>query len=157
MVLKRKVILFVATLFVVAVGNHTSHAQGFNSNKIAFTNFITRMYENNPFEGVKVVEDYDDVYLISVVSLVPSNYPSESTMTRVAEVKSRAQASRHLNGASITLDMIVTTHENSNGNITTEMVEKLHERSFGHVETMELLTIIKKTEQYIYVYSLKIE
>ena len=111
------------------------------------------MYDNNPFEGVKVVEDYDDAYLVSVVALDPSRYSSESVMNRVAEVKARAQASRYFNGASITLDMIVTTNEDGNGKVTTEMVEKLHEWSFGYVESMELLTTIKKAGQEIFIYS----
>lgn len=157
MVLRRKIILFVTTLFVVAVGNHTSHAQGFNGDKIAFTNFITRMYDNNPFEGIKVVEDYDDTYLISVVSLVPSSYPSESTMTRVAEVKSRAQASRYLNGADITLDMILTTKDDGKGNVSTEIIERIHEGSFGYVKALELLTILNKDGKQIYIYSTKLK
>ena len=157
MVLRRKKILFVTTLFVVAVGYHTSHAQGFNGDKIAFTNFITRMYDNNPFEGVKVVEDYDDTYLISVVSLVPSSYPSESTMTRVAEIKSRAQASRFLNGADITLEMVVTTKDDGKGTVSTEMIERIHEGHFGHIKALELLTIIHKDGNTIYVYSIKLQ
>jgi hypothetical protein len=153
-----KKMLAVATMLImVSATISTVNAQGFNGNKIAFTNFVTRMYENNPFEGVKVVEDYDDVYLISVVALDSAKYSSEAIMNRVAEVKARAQALRFFNGASITLDMVVTTREDDNGTITTEMVEKLHEKSFGYVESMEMLTVIDKTEQYVYVYSLMIK
>lgn len=46
-----------------------SYGQGFNDDKIARTNFIKRMYKNSPFEGVKLVEDYDNEYIISVLSL----------------------------------------------------------------------------------------
>lgn len=157
MVLSGKKIIVLAALFVVASGIQTSHAQGFNGDKIAFIKFVSRMYDNNPFEGVKIVEDYDDAYLLSVVALSAKNYPSESTMTRVAEVKSRAQASRYLNGADITTDMIVTTREDGKGNVSTEMIEKIHEASFGYVGALELLTIINTEDNIIYIYSTKLK
>lgn len=152
MVLTRNVLAAVTLLIMGSATIPTVNAQGFDGDKIAFTNFITRMYENNPFEGVKVVEDYDDAYIISVVAMDSAKYSSEAIMNRVAEVKARAQASRFFNGASITLDMVVTTREDGNDTITTEMVEKLHEKSFGYVGAMELLTVIDKSVQKIYVY-----
>lgn len=157
MVLKRNTISLLALLVAMIATIHDSYAQGFNGDKVAFINFVSRMYENSPFEGVKIVEDYDDAYIISVVSLSSSNYPFESTMTRVAEVKSRAQASRYINGAEITLDMIVTTKEDGKGNVSTEIVEKIHEGSFGYVDSLELLTILNKNGQNIYVYSTKLK
>ncbi len=33
------------------------------------TRFLVRMYENAPFEGVKVVDDYDHRFLLSVLLL----------------------------------------------------------------------------------------
>lgn len=155
MVLKRNTISLLALLVAMIATIHDTYAQGFNGDKVAFINFVSRMYENSPFEGVKIVEDYDDAYLISVVSLPASNYPSESTMTRVAEVKARAQASRFINGADITLDMIITTKEDGKGNSSTEIIEKIHEGSFGHVEALELLTIFSINGKNVYVYSLK--
>lgn len=156
MVLKKNIILVVAFITAITTLGQVQ-AQGFNGDKVAFTNFVIRMYDNSPFEGVKIVEDYDDAYLLSVVALSVKNYPSESTMTRVAEVKSRAQASRYINGADITMDMIVTTKDDGKGNVSTELIEKIHEGSFGHIESLELLTIIQKNDYTIYVYSTKIK
>ena len=42
-------------------------AQSYNQEKTALTNFLVRMYENAPFNGVRAVEDYDNAYLMSVV------------------------------------------------------------------------------------------
>lgn len=156
MVLTKNNVIVAAMLIVASVTMPTVNAQGYNGDRIAFTNFVTRMYDNNPFEGVKIVEDYDDVYLISVVALDSAKYSSLATMNRVAEVKARAQASRFFNGASITLDMVVTTRETSNGITTTDMVERLHERSFGYVESMELLTIIPHNSDVIYIFVTKL-
>ena len=69
----------------------SSNAQSFNEEKTAFANFIKRMHVAAPFDGVKIVEDYDKKYLISVVALDKSKYANASTLNRVAQVKSQAQ------------------------------------------------------------------
>lgn len=51
-----------------------SFSQGFNEDKTALTNFLTRMYKAKPFEGVKIIEDYDDSYILSVLSLENGKY-----------------------------------------------------------------------------------
>ena len=40
------------------------YAQSYNQEKVALTNFLVRMYKTEPFEGVKVVSDYDNNYLL---------------------------------------------------------------------------------------------
>lgn len=78
-------------------------AQGYSSDKVAFTNLLVRMYKNAPFEGVRAVNDYDNSYLISVLALDPAKYKNnESVINRIASVKAMAQASRFLNGSNIT-------------------------------------------------------
>lgn len=62
-------------------------AQNYNQERIALTNFLVRMYENAPFDGVKAVEDYDNAYLMSVVKLDKAKYKSDSAINRVASVK----------------------------------------------------------------------
>ena len=61
----------------------SSYSQSINEDKTALTNFIKRMYNSAPFEGVKVIDDYDHQYFISVLSLERSKYPNESMMFRV--------------------------------------------------------------------------
>ena len=63
-------------------------SQSFNEDKVAFSNYIQRMYKFKPFEGVKIVEDYDDAYLISVLSLPLDKYPNQSTMMRCGRCES---------------------------------------------------------------------
>ena len=74
-------------------------SQSFNSENIAMRNFITRMYNSQPWSGVKVFLDYENKYLISLVELNPANYKTENEMVRVAEIKSRSQVSQFLNGS----------------------------------------------------------
>lgn len=50
------------------------------------------MYNAKPFEGVKVIDDYDHQYFISVISLETDKYSNPSIMNRVAQVKSQSQA-----------------------------------------------------------------
>ena len=115
-------------------------AQGYNTEKTALTNFLVRMYENAPFEGVRAVDDYEQQYLISVLTLEKAKYTNESMMFRVAGVKAMSQASRFFNGSSITSDLIIRTTEKSDGTGDTEMIETINEKSVGFVKSLELLT-----------------
>lgn len=127
-----------------------SFAQSFNSDKTAFSNFIKRMYTSSPFEGVKIVDDYDHQYLISVISIEKAKYTSESTMNRVAQVKAQSQANTFLNGSNITMDMVIRTTETKdstqNSQTIVESVETIKENSAGFTQGMELLTNFDNSE-----------
>ena len=131
------------TFFLALAFSLSANAQSFNDDKTAFTNFLKRMYTATPFEGVKIVDDYDHQYLISVISLEKAKYTSESIMNRVAQVKAQSQASTFLNGATISMDMVITTKEtkDSTDNVTTiiETVEQIKQNSVGFSRGLELL------------------
>ena len=133
----KKLILGVVLL---VIGTTASFAQGYNTERTALTNFLIRMYENAPFEGVRAVDDYEQQYLISVLTLEKAKYPNESAMFRVAGVKAMSQASRFFNGSSITSDLIIRTSEKSDGTGDTEMIETINEKSVGFVKALEMLT-----------------
>lgn len=114
--------------------------QSYNQEKTALTNFLVRLYENAPFDGVKAVEDYGNAYLMSVVSLDKSKYTDERKLGRVASVKAMSQASRFFNGSSITEDLIIRTEENADGSTNTEIIENIREHSAGYVKQLEQLT-----------------
>lgn len=131
--------LFLSALMVVA--SLSLMAQSYNQERTALTNFLIRMYENAPFEGVRAVDDYEQQYLISVLTLDPTKYGgNESAMFRVAGVKAMSQASRFFNGSSITTDLIIRTSEKSDGSNDVEMIETINEKSVGFVKNLELLT-----------------
>lgn len=132
----RKVIL--SLLFGLSV--ICGFAQNYNQERTALTNFLVRMYENAPFDGVKAVEDYDNAYLMSVVKLDKTKYKSESVLNRVASVKAMSQASRFFNGSNITDDMIIRTTEKADGSSDTEIIENIRENSVGYVKQLEQLT-----------------
>lgn len=119
-------------------------AQSFNEDKTAFGNFLKRMYNNTPFEGVKIVDDYNQQYLVSVISLDKSKYNNESTMNRVAQVKAQSQANTFVNGASISMDMVITTTEVKDSlnrtETITQSVESIKQNSMGFTQGLELLT-----------------
>ena len=116
------------------------YSQSFNADKTALTNFLIRMYKHAPFD-VKVVNDYNDNYLVSAVVLDPAKYGgNESTMLRVASVKAMSQASRYFNGSQISMDLIITTTEQSDGEVNTEVIEKIKENSIGYVNQLEHLS-----------------
>ena len=132
-----KKLFIVITICAVSI---STMAQGYNTEKTDLTNFLVRMYENAPFEGVRAVDDYEQQYLISVLTLEKAKYTNESVMFRVAGVKAMSQASRFFNGSSITSDLIIRTTEKSDGIGDTEMIETINEKSVGFVKSLELLT-----------------
>lgn len=133
-------------------------AQGFSSDKVAFTNFLVRMYNNAPFEGVRAVNDYDNAYLISVLALDGEKYKkNESIISRVASVKAMAQASRYLNGSNITQEMIIHTTEKTDGTSDVEILELIHENSVGYVKAMELLTnFVRSDGKQVFIFASKL-
>lgn len=133
--MKRVVIAIISGVCVFC-----SYAQSYNHERTALTNFLVRMYENAPFDGVRAVEDYDNAYLMSVVKLDKAKYKTEAALNRVASVKAMSQASRFFNGSSMTDDMIIRTTQNSDGTSDTEITENIREHSAGYVKQLELLS-----------------
>lgn len=118
------------------------YSQGYNDSKTSLSNFVKRMYNLTQFEGVKVIDDYDKQYFISLISVEKVKYPSLSTMNRVAQVKSRQQANTFFNGSTISSDLVIKTTEtkdSSSTETTVEMIESMRENSFGFVQGLELL------------------
>lgn len=118
----------------------SSNAQSYDEEKMAMTNFIIRMYRNAPFEGVKVFMDYENSYLLSILSLDSAKYQNASAMNRVAGVKAMSQASRYFNGSDITTDLIIHSTEHADGSGDSEIIETIRERSAGYVKALEYLT-----------------
>lgn len=145
-----KKLCIVITMCAISI---STMAQGYNIERTALTNFLVRMYENAPFEGVRAVDDYEQQYLISVLTLEKTKYPNESAMFRVAGVKAMSQASRFFNGSSITSDLIIRTTEKSDGSGDTEMIDIINEKSVGFVKSLELLTNFDiGNERMVFIY-----
>ena len=131
------------SLLSIVLCTITLLAQNYNQDKTALANFLIRMYEDAPFEGVKAVEDYDNAYLMSVVKLDRAKYKNDSALNRVASVKSMSQASHYFNGSNITEDLIIRTTEKADSMTDTEIIENIREHSVGYVKQLELLTNFK--------------
>ena len=154
---------FSIIFFLMLVMSDHLFSQSFNDDKTAFTNFLKRMHTATPFEGVKVVDDYDHEYLISVISLEKAKYTSNAIMNRIAQVKAQSQASTFLNGATISMDMVITTKEtkDSINNVKTivETVEEIKQNSVGFSQGLELLINFESSDNlrmvFVYVRELK--
>jgi hypothetical protein len=146
-------------LFLLFIIMSTSvFSQSYNTEKTALSNFLIRMYKNAPYD-VKIVEDYDNHYLVSAVMLDPVKYGgNENAMLRVASVKAMSQASRYFNGSSITADLVITTKEDAQGNANTEIVEKIRENSIGYVKQLEHLSNFTNDEgKQVFIYLKQVE
>lgn len=146
-------ILFLSFTFVVS----NMKAQSINEEKTALSNFIKRMYNAVPFEGVKIMDDYSSQYLVSVLSLDKAKYPNSTTMTRIAQVKAQSQASSYINGTSVSTDLIIKTTETTEQGETKsvlETLESIREKGNGFVNGMELLTNfdIEEGKRHLFIY-----
>ena len=144
-------------LLVLFFGSMSSYAQSFNEEKTSMVNFLKRMYNSSPFEGVKIVDDYDHQYLVSVLSLDKTKYTSTSIMNRVAQVKAQSQANNYLNGSTISSDLIIKTTEQKNGeksSTVVETIESIKENAIGFSQGLELLNNFEdeKTKRIVFIY-----
>ena len=149
--MKKILILFSLFLSLSAFG------QSFNEDKTSMTNFIKRMYKATPFEGVKIIDDYDHQYLVSVLSLDKAKYTSPSLMNRVAQVKAISQANTYLNGSSISTDIVIKTTEQKAGdktNTVVESIESIKENAVGFSQGLELLTNFddEQSKRMVFIY-----
>ena len=136
----KKIFLFYSLIFLFKI---SLFSQSYNQDKIALTNFINRMYNSQPWSGVKIFLDYENKYLISLVELNPGNYKTENEMVRVAEIKSRSQVNQFLNGSYITSETIIPTTEKvskKNPSSVEDVREVIKETSMGYVSSMELIS-----------------
>lgn len=154
----KKSIQFWPFLFFLTI-TFNSNAQSYNDNKTTIANFLKRMYNSTPFEGVKVLESAEGNYFISIISLEKAKYSSQSIMMRVAQVKAQSQANTFFNGSTISTDIVIkTTEEKQNGTIdsksTVETIEIIRENSIGFVKAMELLTNfdIEDGKRMVFIY-----
>ena len=132
----------VAIILLLSI--NVTFSQSINDDKTSLTNFIKRMYNAAPFEGVKVIDDYDHQYFISVLSLEKAKYTNEAMMNRVAQVKGQSQANIFFNGSTISSDLVIKTTENKStdkpATSAVETIESIKENAMGFVKSMELLT-----------------
>ena len=136
-----------------------AYSQSYDQERTALKNFLVRLYKAEPFEGVKVVSDYDNNYLLSVV-LVANNGQSESTRNRIAHVKSQRQVSQYLGGlvTSQSETIIRTTEKVKEGKNIEEITDIIRENSIGFTKAMEVLTVIDaQNNQKCYMFYRKVE
>jgi hypothetical protein len=83
-------------------------------------------------------------------------------MNRIAQVKAQSQANTFINGANISMDMIIKTTEKVSKDSTssiTETVESIKQNSAGFTQGLELLTNFDNNDNkrtiFIYVRELK--
>lgn len=117
-------------------------AQGYDQERIQLANFIERMYNNAPFDGCRIVDNYDNSYLLSVVALDKTKYKTPQIMNRVAEVKSQRNAGEFFNGSQSYTEMTIRTpkSEEKGESDMTEVYELIRVNSIGYVKQMQLLT-----------------
>ena len=135
-----------------------THGQDFAGDKNSLGNFVRRMYNVQPFNGVKLFQTEDGKdYIISVVEIRNDPSRPESIQSRIATIKAKSYASEFLNGSNISSEVFLITNEvkTKDSIITkTTMQEILSESSTGFIDEFELLIKFNgnDSKQMIYVF-----
>lgn len=143
-------------LFFFALPYTFAFAQGYDEERINLAMFIERMYNNEPFDGCRIVDDYDNSYMLAVVTLDPTKYKNRVAMNRVAEVKSQRVAGEFFNGSQSYTEMVIRTpksEEKGGDSALVETMEIIKVNSIGFVRQMQLLTSFDgedNTKVYVY-------
>lgn len=156
MVKVTKTIFLFAIMFLFTNG---VSAQGYDQERIQLAKFIERMYNNAPFDGCRIVDDYDNSYLLSVVALDKSKYKTAQIMNRVAEVKSQRNAGEFFNGSQSYTEMTIKTPKGEeHKSDMTEVYELIRVNSIGYVKQMQLLTSFEDAaSMQVFVYYKKVD
>ena len=152
--MKSKIVLTLISLLL----SISAFAQSYDQEQTALKNFLVRMYKAEPFEGVKVVSDYENNYLLSVVHV--RNSASESATNRIAQVKSQRLVSQYLGGlVQVSSETIIRTTEKVKEEKTIEEVtDIIRENSIGFTKAMEVLAVIDAgNNQKCYMFYRKVD
>ena len=150
--MKKISLVVVALLFSLFI-----KAQDLGGSKVGVANFVRRMYNSQPFDGVKVLQTQDGQdYMISVVQLKKDASRPANIESRIASVKSKSYASQYVNGSQVSSEVIIITTESKGKDSVIkniDMQEILKETSMGFAEGMELLINFDSNDgkQVVYV------
>lgn len=148
--------LVISTILLLLSFCSLSLAQGYDEDRINLAMFIERMYNNEPFDGCRIVDDYDNSYMLAVVILDKAKYKDKMSMNRVAQVKSQRTAGEFFNGSQSYTEMVIRTprsEEKGGDPALVETMEIIRVNSVGYVRQMQLLTSFDNEDNTkVYVY-----
>lgn len=110
-----KKLFLITTLCFIAT---KTIAQSFDEEKVAAVNYITRMYNNSPFQGAKQLEADDKHYSIVAIVLAKTNQDSEATCYSKALSKAQVAAEQGFAEPTLKFEMLFMQGGKENNNIT---------------------------------------
>lgn len=150
--------ILLAILFILQ--NHIVMAQNYDQDRILLVKFIERMYASAPFEGCRIIDDYDNSYLLSVVLLDRAKYKNEMIMNRVAEVKAQRNAGEFLNGTQSFSEFTIKTPKceiNTGDSNMVETYEIIKTNSIGYIKMLQLFaSFLDENNNTVFVFARKI-
>jgi hypothetical protein len=131
-------------------------SQDFGGEKVGIGNFVRRIYNTQPFDGIKILQNQEGQdYMISVIQLKNDFSRPKNIETRIASIKAKAFVSQYINGSIISSDVIIMSSETkSKDSIVkkTNILEILKESSIGFVEGMEMLSSFESIDGKFIIY-----
>ena len=139
-----------------------SFSQVSNETKDALEKEMIALFNKSPFEGVKILQDSGDSYLLSVSIQTNTSHKTSSSKNRVASVMARRNAMVFMNGSTVTSEQIIKTNETITMNSVSyyeEFIDRISESSSGFIDGMEVLTTFdfNQGKEYAYIIFRKLE
>lgn len=126
-------------------------SQEYNSNQASISNYVKRVYSIEKFDGIKILENDADKFLVIAVKLEKKNNLLQILNT-IANVKAKAYYSSFQNGSYIIAETIIVTANNDSLQKTPISSEILKEYSSGFVKGLSMLTNFDDTDPKYIVY-----
>lgn len=149
-----KIFYFLTLLFF----SSTVFSQDLGGVKVSIANFIRRVYTNQPFSGVKILQSDPEInYLISVVEMTYDPNKSENSQNQIATIKARASVSQYFNNSYVSAQTMVLSDTNfsaQSASTSPRVIEIIKETSSGYAMGLELLSKFRPPDspQMVYIF-----
>jgi hypothetical protein len=145
-------------IVLVSLLSSNIFGQDYGGDKVGLANFVKRMYNYQPFEGIKMFQNQSGKnYIISAVTLKKTPEKSDAVMFRIASVKSKSYLNQLLNGSNVSSSLTITKiDEKVADSVISKTISNdiITESSLGFVNGMELLVNFTEmsAENYVYIF-----
>lgn len=142
---------------ILVIGGLLSHfvlsAQGFDTDNVKFRTFVKRMYDVQPFDGVKIVRDYGNEYVVIAVKMRGIDNEPNTTNFRVSKVRASSMLNSFLNGSTIEFSAVVPVSDELLSENPDLLIESIKEKSRGFTPgILELTNFQDGPGNWVFIY-----
>ena len=151
---KKTILFLVVSCFITCL---YAKAQTIDFNRQNIGRFVQRMYENEPFENVIIVDLADVQYIVATLSLDPLVYDNVSVMNRIASTKANSMIAKYVHGSlSITRTKVDLVRDTDSLIVSGTWTEEIRESTMGQVRAVDLLASFNCDKRKVFIFGTQI-